>query len=488
MSHVHPSGLNLTQAFFKPISGAASPSSTKRHTKFSVISAGNVVMAIAQTILTQDLANEYDSEVAVKSLEQVVEGFLSLVSGQSDSRSLLVLPCMTRASTRHNSMDNRVQSVEALLAELLNRFDSLDSKYDQLRKECSERSDSTLHPPVHDDVGDRPRDFPFPGPVQPPLMKIKFPRFCDGDDPLGWIYKAEHYFDYFAVPNDRKTYPTWEEFTKVFCQEFGPSEFDDCAEALVKLRQTGPPKAYITEFRRLANRTKDMSPSLLKSCFVGGVDAKFQDLHFSASVSVSKPSVSFPSASPKSDFPIKRLTPEEVQLRRQKGLCFHCDEKFVCGHTCAKKQLLLIEAYDGDVVDVAIDSVADDLELQMMEVTACALLGTPAPMSCQTMKVTGFIKNCPVIILFDSGSSHNFVDTALVKRLGWQLDATRSFNVMIANGGQLGCKGVCSQALIKIQDYQCVTDLFAINLGGCDVVLGAQWLRTLGLFCGILLV
>lgn len=84
-------------------------------------------------------------------------------------------------------MDNRVQSVEALLAELLNRFDYLDSKYDQLRKEFSERSDSTLHPSVPDDVGDRPRDFPFPGPVRPPLMKIEFPRFCDGDDPLGWI-------------------------------------------------------------------------------------------------------------------------------------------------------------------------------------------------------------------------------------------------------------------------------------------------------------
>ncbi|PQQ14202.1 L-lactate dehydrogenase B-like [Prunus yedoensis var. nudiflora] len=53
-----PSGLDLTQAFFKPISGAASPSSTKRHTKISVIGAGNVGMAIAQTILTQDLADE----------------------------------------------------------------------------------------------------------------------------------------------------------------------------------------------------------------------------------------------------------------------------------------------------------------------------------------------------------------------------------------------------------------------------------------------
>ncbi|KAH0984447.1 hypothetical protein GBA52_011624 [Prunus armeniaca] len=57
----------LLQAY----SSAASPSSTKRHTKFSVIGAGNVVMAIAQTILTQDLTDEYDNEAAVKSLEQV---------------------------------------------------------------------------------------------------------------------------------------------------------------------------------------------------------------------------------------------------------------------------------------------------------------------------------------------------------------------------------------------------------------------------------
>ncbi|KAB2632499.1 L-lactate dehydrogenase B-like [Pyrus ussuriensis x Pyrus communis] len=51
-------GLDLTQAFFKPISNAAAPSLTKRHTKISVIGAGNVGMAIAQTILTQDLADE----------------------------------------------------------------------------------------------------------------------------------------------------------------------------------------------------------------------------------------------------------------------------------------------------------------------------------------------------------------------------------------------------------------------------------------------
>ncbi|XP_055819463.1 L-lactate dehydrogenase B-like [Solanum dulcamara] len=57
-SSLGPGGLDLTQAFFKSISNTAPPSLTKRHTKISVIGVGNVGMAIAQTILTQDLADE----------------------------------------------------------------------------------------------------------------------------------------------------------------------------------------------------------------------------------------------------------------------------------------------------------------------------------------------------------------------------------------------------------------------------------------------
>ncbi|KAK4740799.1 hypothetical protein SAY87_024405 [Trapa incisa] len=57
-SSLGPGGLDLTQAFFRPIISAAPPSPTKRHTKISVVGAGNVGMAIAQTILTQDLADE----------------------------------------------------------------------------------------------------------------------------------------------------------------------------------------------------------------------------------------------------------------------------------------------------------------------------------------------------------------------------------------------------------------------------------------------
>ncbi|XP_051115469.1 L-lactate dehydrogenase B [Andrographis paniculata] len=57
-SYLGPGGLDLSKAFFIPISGGSPPSPTKRHTKITVVGVGNVGMAIAQTILTQDLADE----------------------------------------------------------------------------------------------------------------------------------------------------------------------------------------------------------------------------------------------------------------------------------------------------------------------------------------------------------------------------------------------------------------------------------------------
>ncbi|XP_057519075.1 L-lactate dehydrogenase B-like [Amaranthus tricolor] len=51
-------GLDIAGSFFTPIQHAAPPSPTKRHIKISIIGTGNVGMAITQTLLTQDLADE----------------------------------------------------------------------------------------------------------------------------------------------------------------------------------------------------------------------------------------------------------------------------------------------------------------------------------------------------------------------------------------------------------------------------------------------
>jgi hypothetical protein len=51
---------------------------------------------------------------------------------------------------------------------------------------------------------------------------------------------------------------------------------------------------------------------------------------------------------------------------------------------------------------------------------------------------------------------------------------------MITNGGSMKCGGHCENVHLQIGDYHVKSHMFAIDMGGCDIVLGANWLRTLG--------
>ncbi|KAH7522469.1 hypothetical protein FEM48_Zijuj07G0142000 [Ziziphus jujuba var. spinosa] len=50
----------------------------------------------------------------------------------------------------------------------------------------------------------------------------------------------------------------------------------------------------------------------------------------------------------------ERISAQEAQERRTKGLCFYCDEKFTPGHRCQQHQLFMIEepATTEEVMDI----------------------------------------------------------------------------------------------------------------------------------------
>ena len=51
---------------------------------------------------------------------------------------------------------------------------------------------------------------------------------------------------------------------------------------------------------------------------------------------------------------------------------------------------------------------------------------------------------------------------------------------MIANGGSMKCGGRCENVHVENGDYHLKSHMFSIDMGGYDIVLGADWLRTLG--------
>ena len=95
------------------------------------------------------------------------------------------------------------------------------------------------------------------------------------------------------------------------------------------------------------------------------------------------------------------------------------------------------------------------------------------------MRVRGYFKKIPLTILIDSDSTHNFIDPQIAKQDDCFIHPCSNFEVMISNGGTLPCKGKCHNVHISMGDYNLCSDMFDLPLGGCDVVLSAQWLHTL---------
>jgi hypothetical protein len=101
--------------------------------------------------------------------------------------------------------------------------------------------------------------------------------------------------------------------------------------------------------------------------------------------------------------------------------------------------------------------------------------------SLQTLKLIGYIKHKKVIILVDSGSTHNFIHCHISQKTNFCIHTINNFQIMIANGGSMKCGGHCENVCLKIGDYHLKSHMFVIDMGGCDIMLGAEWLRNLGM-------
>lgn len=83
-------------------------------------------------------------------------------------------------------------------------------------------------------------------------------------------------------------------------------------------------------------------------------------------------------------------------------------------------------------------------------------------------------------ILIYPGSTHNFLDLGIANELGCLLEAIKPMAVAAANGNNLTTGYKCADFRWKLQGYIFSTEIRTLPLDCCDLVLGVQWLSTLG--------
>ncbi|RVW42820.1 Transposon Tf2-8 polyprotein [Vitis vinifera] len=142
--------------------------------------------------------------------------------------------------------------------------------------------------------------------------------------------------------------------------------------------------------------------------------------------------------------PVRRLSWEEMQRRRAQNLCFNCNDRFTIGHKCLGPQILLLEGYE-DNGDLLCDEVTKKQPAGQNhegspepEITLHALMGWTVP---KTMRIAARIGAHDVVVLIDSGSTHNFISERMANLLRLPMVPTESFTVRVANGENLRCQG-----------------------------------------------
>jgi hypothetical protein len=312
----------------------------------------------------------------------------------------------------------------------------------------------------------------------------------------------------YALERDYGILP-WAQFVEFVNLRFGPPIQSNPLDELKELHRTGTVEDYQRQFLQLLCRCDGLSPTHQMNLFTPGLgepmtsDVEMQrPADLQAAMSLARAferrdtaAATPPTQAPRSQYRphlpttsstssaasnasatpspgsthsrFRRLSPEEMADKRKKGECYFCPEKFTPDHKCTMKGVFLMELTEEDLADLV-----DDLGISLHALTGLS--------SANTMQLMITIAGTELRALIDSGSTHTFIHDAVVHSLGLDIVHQPGLSVKVANGERLQSYGACKATTVTIQGDSFVVDCYTLPLEGFDVILGIQWLQSLG--------
>ncbi|KAL0398579.1 UNVERIFIED_CONTAM: Retrovirus-related Pol polyprotein from transposon.6 [Sesamum radiatum] len=170
------------------------------------------------------------------------------------------------------------------------------------------------------------------------------------------------------------------------------------------------------------------------------------------------------------------LTEAEVKAKKEKNLCYRCDEPYVPGHRCKYRQFYMLlsdeEAIEYNKAGQDEYSVGEE-DARDVTVSLHAMKGD---INCKTLRMNGLVGDKEILILIDCGSTHCFVDEKVAGILGCKLEETTPMVVRVADGSKLVSRLICPGFSWEMQGNKFTHPVRLLKIGGYDLVLGCDWL------------
>jgi gas vesicle protein len=217
------------------------------------------------------------------------------------------------------------------------------------------------------------------------VPKIDMRKF-DGKDPITWILQMEQFFDLHNVPHtqkvriaslylepnqfvwyrwlcSRKSLVTWTIFTEEMIAHYGDKRSNTFFIQLVDLKQKGSVTEHIENFQRLNIKVIDIPTEHLIDVFIGTlkdniqhgvllwkpkslenafkVERNVESKNMAMATRSNNPNIYRENNAPysKTTQPT-RLTPQQLEERKEKGLCFNCDSNLMLTYRPSGRDLL----------------------------------------------------------------------------------------------------------------------------------------------------
>ncbi|RWV96413.1 hypothetical protein GW17_00040875 [Ensete ventricosum] len=167
----------------------------------------------------------------------------------------------------------------------------------------------------------------------------------------------------------------------------------------------------------------------------------------------------------------KKLTRDELRERSTKELCWHCNKPWSREHHCKKGRLLVIEPVedeDNETSEKALEPKEEAMEEESppanYAVHPLADYSNP-----QMMKVGGLLKQQPITVLIDMGSTNNFLNSKIAACLALQIKGCNKFDVKVVDGRIFNRDQRCPWVKL-LQDQEVIADFFLLPINDYEAV------------------